>query len=147
MTLQKDLREFVELFLSLNIDFVVVGAFAVGHYGYVRTTGDVDLLVRIAPDNARLVVQAFEQFGFRDVDLTTDDFLREGQTIQLGREPNRVDVLTSITGVSSDEIWATREEGELDGLKVWFISRECLIRNKRATGRLKDQLDVQELES
>jgi len=147
MTLQKDLREFVELFLSLNIDFVIVGAFAVGRYGYVRTTGDVDLLIRIDPDNARLVVQAFEQFGFRDIGVTADDFLQEGQTIQLGREPHRIDVLTSITGVSSDEIWATREEGDLDGLKVWFISRDCLIRNKRATGRLKDQLDVQELES
>ncbi len=145
MTLQKDLREFVKLFLSRNIDFLVVGAFAVAHHGYPRTTGDIDLFVRVNPENAEKIAAAVREFGFGALGLQPADFLQQDMTIQMGFEPVRIDILTGISGVTFDEAWRDRKSGELDGLPVMFLSREHLLRNKRAAGRPKDKLDISEL--
>ena len=74
------------------------------------------------------------------------DFLEDDQTVQLGRAPNRIDILTQISGVTFDEAWASKEAGALDGVPVWFLGRADLIRNKLATGRGKDRGDVDALE-
>jgi hypothetical protein len=145
MTLQKDLREFVELFLSRNIDFLVVGAFAVAHHGYPRTTGDIDLFVRVNPENAEKIADAVREFGFGALGLQPADFLQQDMTIQMGFEPVRIDILTGISGVTFAEAWRDRTSGQLDGLPVMFLSREHLLRNKRASGRPKDKLDISEL--
>lgn len=145
MTLQKDLREFVELFLSRNIDFLVVGAFAVAHHGYPRTTGDIDLFVRVNPENAEKIADAVREFGFGALGLQPADFLQQDMTIQMGFEPVRIDILTGISGVTFEEAWRDRTSGQLDGLPVMFLSREHLLRNKRASGRMKDKLDISEL--
>ena len=144
MTLQKDLREFVESLNSLSIEFLVVGAHALAFHGHPRSTGDIDLLVRVSPDNAAKLVAALDQFGFGSLGIEEADFLEEDQTIQLGRAPHRIDILTRISGVPFDEAWASKEAGELDGLPVWFLGRGHLIRNKLATGRGKDKGDVDE---
>ena len=145
MSLQKDLREFIELLNALNVRFVIVGAFAVAYHGYFRYTSDIDLFIDRTEENAQRMLQAVEQFGFRDLKLTKEDFTQEDQVIQLGVSPNRVDVMTFLSGVSFDEAWASREQGELDGLAVPFISKEMLKRNKIACGRLQDLADLEYL--
>lgn len=145
LSLPKDLREFVELFLSQNIDFLIVGAFAVAHHGYPRTTGDIDLFIRVAPENAAKTAAAVRSFGFGSLGLEAEDFLEADMTIQMGREPVRIDILTGISGVEFEEAWESRVRGDLDGLAVDFLSREHLIRNKIASGRPKDKLDLCEL--
>ena len=147
MTLHKDLREFVELLNSRSIDYVIVGAFAVGKHGFPRSTGDIDFLVRVSNENANKLERVFADFGLKSLELRADDFLEFGQTIQVGRPPNRIDVLTSISGVSFEEVWASREPAEIDGIPVSFIAKDLLIRNKRAAGRPKDLIDAAELES
>lgn len=144
MSLQKDLREFIELLGVLDVRFVIVGAFAVAYHGYFRYTSDIDLFVDCSAENAQLILRAIEEFGFADLNLTVEDFSGE-QVVQLGVAPNRIDVLTFLSGVGFDEVWASREKGDLDGVSVSFISREMLKRNKKACGRLQDLADLEYL--
>lgn len=145
MTLQKDLREFIESLNALEVRFLIVGAFAVAYHGYFRYTSDIDLFVDRSNENAKRVWQAVQQFGFADLKLTVEDFLQEDQVIQFGVSPNRIDVMTSVSGVSFDEAWSSRDQGDLDGLSVSFISKEMLKRNKAACGRLQDLADLEHL--
>ncbi len=145
MNLEADLREFVELLNALKVRYIVVGAFAVAYHGYPRYTGDIDLFVDRSPANAEQIVNAIEQFGFGGLGLSIEDFLQEDQVIQLGVAPNRVDLLTFLSGVSFQEAWATREQAEIDGLSVPMISKEMLKRNKAASGRSQDLADLEHL--
>jgi hypothetical protein len=145
MRIQKDLREFVELLNSNGVEYLVVGAFAVAHHGYPRYTGDLDLLVRPSAENAARVLRTLSQFGFGMLDVVSGDLHYEGKVVQLGVPPNRIDLITSVSGVSFDEAWASREDGELDGVPVRFIGRDALLRNKESTGRAKDLGDAEEL--
>jgi hypothetical protein len=86
-----------------------------------------------------------KQFGFGSLGLVARDFLAPSQVIQLGLPPNRIDLLTSITGVTDDEVWESIEQGELDGVRVFFLGRGALIKNKKATDRPRDRADVEEL--
>lgn len=147
MKLQSDLREFIELLLSRGVDFVVVGGHAVAFHGYPRLTDDVDLLIRPTLENGRRVIEALAEFGFGALDLEPDVFTQPDTVIQLGREPNRIDLLTEIYGVTIDEVWNSKVEADLDGLQVTMIGRDALIRNKKATARLQDLADVEKLES
>ena len=145
MNLQKDLSEFVELLSALNVRFLIVGAFAVAHHGYPRYTADIDLFIETSSENAERILNAIEQFGFGNVGLRKEDFLIENQVIQLGVAPNRIDILTSLTGVTFEEAWASRQSGEIGTLKVPFISRDMLKRNKLACGRPQDLADLERL--
>jgi hypothetical protein len=145
MNLQQDLKEFVELLSALDVHFMVVGAFAVAYHGYPRYTADIDLFVERSTENAERLLKAIHQFGFGDIGLTKEDFLREDQIIQLGVAPNRIDLLTSISGVSFDEAWNSRELGELSGLRIPFISVDLLKRNKAASARTQDLADLERL--
>jgi hypothetical protein len=130
---------------SNRVEYLVVGAYAVSWHGYPRYSADVDFLIRPSPVNAVRVLQALDQFGFDCLDISASDLTVPGKVIQLGCEPNRIDLLTSITGVSFDDAWDDRAAGDLDGLPVHFIGRSSLIRNKEATGRAKDRIDAEEL--
>jgi hypothetical protein len=145
MPLSKDLREFVELLNSNRVEYLVVGGFAVFYHGFARYTGDIDFLVRASEENSRRVVGALVQFGFGSVGIRAEDFQSPGKVVQLGVPPNRIDIITSISGVSFDDAWGTRTTGELDGIATQFIGRDALIRNKESTGRAKDLGDVDEL--
>jgi hypothetical protein len=145
MPLSKDLREFIECLNSKKAEYLVVGAFAVSWHGFPRYSGDIDFLVRPTPANAALVLGALADFGLGSLDISIDDLSTPGKVIQLGYEPNRIDLLTSVTGVTFDEAWAEKAEGELDGVPVNFIDRSALLRNKEATGRSKDLIDAIEL--
>ena len=145
MPLTKDSREFVECLRSNKVEFLIVGALAVSWHGFPRYSGDIDFFVRSGPENARRLMAALEQFGFGSLGITLDDFSSENRVIQLGVEPNRIDLLTSITGVPFEEAWRSKVAASLDGVEVNIIGREALIRNKRASGRSKDLIDVDEL--
>jgi hypothetical protein len=119
--LQQDLREFVELLNSHGAEFLVVGGHAVAFHGHPRFTGDIDFLIRPSVENATRVLSALRAFGFGALPLTVDDFVKPGNVIQLGRPPNRIDLLTSISGVDVDDAWSSRVQSELDGLPVCFL--------------------------
>jgi hypothetical protein len=145
MPLNKDLREFVELLNSNKVEYLVVGAFAVAWYGYPRYTADLDIFIRPESGNAERVLEALRQFGFGSLHIESGDLTAAGQVIQLGVKPNRIDILTSVSGISFEEAWRDRIEGTLDGLRATFIGRAELIRNKESTGRAKDRGDAEEL--
>lgn len=145
MNLEEDLREFIELLNALNVRYMVVGAFAVAYHGHPRYTADIDLFIERTSENADRLMQVIQKFGFGDLDLSVDDFLQEDQVVQLGVAPNRIDLLTFLSGVNFQDAWATREQGEIEGLTVPFISKEMLKQNKAATGRLQDLADLEQL--
>lgn len=146
MKLQKDLREFIELLNSRGTDYIVVGGHAVAFHGHARFTGDIDFLVRATAENASRILDALRAFGFGELALTVGDFIEPGRVVQLGHPPNRIDLLTSISGVDFQDAWATRIKSELDGLPVSFLGRQALIDNKRASARPQDLADVAKLE-
>jgi len=145
MPLSSDLREFVALLNSNEVEYLVVGAFAVGYHGYPRYTGDLDVLVRPTLENAGRVLRALSQFGFDGIGISIADLQTPERVIQLGVNPNRIDLLTAISGVSFEEAWVSRCDADLDGTPVHFIGRAALIRNKEATGRARDLGDAEEL--
>lgn len=146
MKLDKDLLELLELFRSKSVEFLVVGGHAVAFHGYPRLTEDLDLFVRPDLANGQRIVDALREFGFGSLDITPADFRADDRVIQLGRVPNRVDLLTRLYGVDFAVAWQRRVAAVLDGAPVWMISREDLIRNKRATGRTQDLADAEFLE-
>lgn len=147
MKLAKDLSEFIGLLNSAGVEYVIVGAHALGFHGRPRFTGDIDILLRPDEANAARVVAALEQFGFSSLGLTATDFTRPNQVVQLGHPPNRIDLLTSITGVDFASAWGTRVAGTLGDLPVYFLGKSELIANKRATGRLQDLADAESLDA
>ena len=145
MELSRDLNELLELFVSRNVDFIVVGAHALAFHGAPRFTGDLDLLVKPDGRNALGILDALESFGFGALGLKTEDFTTPNQVIQLGNPPSRVDLLTAISGVGWDEAKEGAERGKLGSVSVRFLGRNELIRNKRATGRTQDLADLERL--
>lgn len=143
--LETDSREFIGLLNSHGAEYLVVGAHALAFHGHPRFTGDIDFLVRPSLPNAERVIRVLRDFGFGDLDLKPEDLVSPERVIQLGRPPNRIDLLTSISGVEFNEAWASRVAGDLDGQPVHFLGRETLIRNKKASGRDQDKADVQKL--
>ena len=108
-----DWREFIELLNSHSVDYGIVGAWARAFYGVPRSTGDIDFLCADILENAERLVRALDQFGFASLGITPDDFLTPGRVIQLGIDPFRIDIITGISGVSFDEAWREREQGEI----------------------------------
>ena len=145
MPLSRDLREFIECLNSNEVEYLVVGALAVSWHGFPRYSVDIDFLIRPSHANAERALRAIAQFGFRSLDISTADLTVPGKVIQLGLEPNRIDLMTSVTGVTFDAAWDDRSPGLPDGLPVNFIGRSSLLRNKDATGRAKDRIDAEEL--
>ncbi len=141
MGLSKDWREFLELLNSRGVDYVIVGAHSLALHGRPRYTGDLDILVRSPAENARILVDLLNQFGFGQSGFEELDFLKPEQLIQLGRVPIRIDLLTS----SSEEAFASKVSAELDGIPVFVLGKDALIRNKRAVGRAQDLADLDTL--
>jgi hypothetical protein len=117
----------------------------VAFHGYPRYTADLDLLVRPTEENAHRTLRALSEFGFGKLGIQAADLCSPGMVVQLGVKPNRIDLLTAISGVTFEEAWATRSEAEMDGISTHFIGRVALLRNKEQTGRAKDLGDSEEL--
>jgi len=142
MKLERDLREFIELLNAREVRYLVVGAHALAFHGRPRYTADIDFFVESSPENAERIGQVLDEFGLVNIGVEPADFTASDQIVQLGVEPNRVDLMTSISAVTFDEAWRSRVSGELDGLPVHFISKELLRRNKAAVGRKQDLADL-----
>jgi hypothetical protein len=143
MEVQQDFKDLLALFNKHEVEYVIVGAYALGFHGAPRYTGDLDVLVQPEPMNSRRIVRALHEFGFESVGLTEVDFQEDGRVVQLGFPPVRVDIMTSITGVSWDQARSGRVQGPFGDLLVHFIGREDLVANKRALGRKKDLADLE----
>lgn len=133
---------------AAQVDFVIVGAFAVAAHGFPRATGDIDFFVRPSKENAPRVVAALEAFGapLASAGVTAADFERPGTVYQIGIAPRRIDVITEISGVSFDQASANKVTREVEGRSYPFIGRAELLKNKRATGRAKDLFDADALD-
>ena len=145
MRLNRDLREFLELLNSRRVEYVIVGAHCLAFHGRPRYTGDLDILIQPTAENATKLVELLHEFGFADAGFTRFDFTEAEQVIQLGRPPHRIDLLTTLTGVSTSEAFSSKLAAEIDGVPVFILSKEMLIRNKRAVGRPQDLADLDDL--
>lgn len=146
MKLSNDLREFIGLLNSHKVEFIIVGAHALAWHGLPRYTKDIDFFIRPESENATRLLRVLEEFGFGSLGLRGEDFVKPDQVIQLGLEPNRIDILTGISGLGWEECWESKAEGSLDGLAVCFLGRDSYLKNKRASGRPQDLADAQRLE-
>lgn len=147
MQLNRDFRELLACFAQHDVRHLIVGGWALAAHGVPRLTKDLDVWVWPDQRNAESVLRALEEFGFADLGLTSGDFTTPDVVVQLGYPPNRVDLLTTPSGVDFDTCWNERLDVELDGLRVPFIGLEGLKTNKRATGRAQDLVDVRSLEA
>jgi hypothetical protein len=131
---------------SYSVEYLIVGGHAVAFHGYPRYTGDIDFLVRRSEENASRIVAAIKEFGFADWASLSDVFVQEQKVVQIGRVPNRIDILTSASGLEFSEVWEKSVAGTLDDLAVRFVDFDSLLRNKRVSGRAKDLADLEQLE-
>ena len=146
--MNQDYLDVLAALVECGVDFVVVGAHALAVHGIPRSTGDIDILVRPRIDNARRVVAALEIFGapVEAHGVKDEDFSTQGYVYQIGLPPRRIDILTEVSGLRFEEVWRTRVQVRVGEVDVFFIGREAMIKNKRASGRAKDLADVQALE-
>lgn len=142
-----DFRDMLSALCDAGADFLVVGAYALAAHGFPRATGDLDIWVRPTPENAVRVWTALRQFGAPMSRISMDDFHTPDIVYQIGVAPRRIDILTSVTGLTFDAAWPNRRTVQIEGLSVGFLGRSDLVENKRATGRPKDLADVAWLES
>lgn len=143
--LPPDFKEFLQLLNIHKVEYLLIGGYAVGYYGYPRATGDMDVWIAVHSDNARRVVKALNEFGFP---LSAEDmslFLQENKITRMGVPPLRLEILTTISGVTFPECYAQREIREIDGVTVSLISLANLKTNKKASGRYKDLNDLENL--
>jgi hypothetical protein len=145
MDISQDFKEFIQLLNAHKIDYLVVGGYAVAIHGFPRTTGDIDFWIKPEKENAERIVKALIEFGFGSVDIRVDDFIKQDSVVQLGFPPNRIDIMTSVSGLEFDECFTNKKEIEFEGEKINFISLHHLRLNKKSTGRDKDNLDLKNL--
>jgi predicted nucleotidyltransferase len=143
--LSQDFKEFVELLLKHKVEYLIVGGYAVSVHGHPRFTGDLDIWLNPTTENAAKIVMVVNEFGFASFKLTISDFTKEGNIIQLGYPPLRIDLLTAIDGVAFVDCYANKKEVVIDGLMVNFIGYQDLLKNKQQSGRPKDIDDINNL--
>jgi len=140
--LNKDYKEMLQLLLEEHVDFILVGAYALGAHGYPRATGDIDIWVKTDEINSINIYRALEKFGAPLDQIEVNDFANEGIVFQIGVTPRRIDIITHLDGVSFDEADEDKIIVEVEGLKLPILSFDKLIKNKLSTGRERDELDV-----
>lgn len=143
--LPEDFKEFLKLLGSHGVRYLLVGGYAVGIHGYPRPTGDLDIWVALEPDNADRIVAALREFGFDTPQLNTGLFLLHDSLVRMGNPPFRIEIMTTISGVSFDECYEKRVDAVVDGVRVSLIDLANLKENKRASGRHKDLADLDQL--
>lgn len=143
--LTKDFKEFIQLLNAKKVEYLLVGGYAVILHGYPRFTGDIDFWINPAPKNAKRIIEVLDQFGFSSLNLGIVDFTHPDQIIQLGHEPYRIDLITSIEGVFFDECYTQKVVFHVDNIPIQTISKGMLKKNKKAAGRYKDLDDYEHL--
>ena len=143
--LPPDFKEFLRLLDAYQVEYLLIGGYAVGYHGYPRATVDMDIWIAMNPGNAEKIVAVLKEFGFNLPDLSPDLFLKEWKVIRLGVPPVRIEIATTISGVNFSECYAKKVLGELDGEQVKLISLKHLKINKKASGRHQDLADLENL--
>jgi hypothetical protein len=143
----RDFKEFLKLLNSKEIEYLVIGGYAVGFYGYPRATGDMDVWIAVNEKNALMMVNALRQFGFDLPDLKKEIFLEEKKVIRMGIPPMRLEILTSIDGVIFETCFKNRVVADFGDFKVNFISKNDLLLNKCSSGRPQDLVDFNKLQN
>ncbi|MEW6410043.1 MAG: hypothetical protein AB1488_08020 [Nitrospirota bacterium] len=139
---EKDYEELLRLFNKHKVKYCIVGAFAVAFYAKPRYTKDMDILVEPSIENGKKIVESLNEFGFGTLGLSINDFTQEGGIIQLGYEPVRVDIMTSIEGCTFRQVWKNKKRGKYGRENIYFIGLEELIKNKQASKRKQDKVDL-----
>ena len=143
--LSKEFKEFAKLLNDQKVEYLLVGGYAVVFYGYVRYTGDIDFWINPTKVNAKRLVEVLDQFGFGSLKLTIEDFTKDDQIIQLGYPPNRIDIITSVTGLVFSDCYPKKKSFSIENIEIQTISLEDLKKNKKASGRYKDLDDLENL--
>jgi len=139
--MHNDFQDFIESLLNNRVDFVIVGAFALAYHGYPRNTGDIDIWILPEKLNAEKTVQAIGDFFGTNLGVTAED-ITSGKIIQFGRPPVRIDLISKLSGVTTEEIWENKIPGTFAGIRVFYIDKKTFIKNKRIIGRGKDIVDA-----
>ena len=145
VNLPPDFKEFLRLLNFYQVEYLIIGGYAVAYYGYPRATADLDVWIAVHPQNAEKVAAALKDFGFDLPDLSTELFLKENQIIRMGVPPVRIEINTGISGVNFLDCFPGKVTDEIDGVVVNFISLTDLKVNKKAAGRHKDLDDLENL--
>lgn len=145
MKVEKDFEELLGLFNKHKVKYCIIGAFAVAFYAKPRYTKDLDILVEPTSQNGEKIVATLSEFGFGGLDLSPGDFSQKNKIIQLGYEPLRIDLLTSIEGCSFAKVWKNKQTGIYGKERVFFIGKRELIENKKKLGRKQDLADLEAL--
>ncbi|HTK38471.1 MAG TPA: nucleotidyltransferase [Pyrinomonadaceae bacterium] len=145
--LSRDFIDILSAFSEEKVEYMVVGGYAMAFHGYSRSTGDIDLWIRISNENAERVLEALKKFGGPLFDLDINDLKRPGMVFQMGIVPQRIDIITEIDSVSFDEAWIDHKVVNIEGIDVPLIGKAHLLVNKKAVARPKDQIDVLWIES
>jgi hypothetical protein len=142
MKIEKDYEELLKLFNKNKVKYCIIGAYAVAFYAKPRYTKDLDILIKADFKNGKRIVEALNEFGFKSLNLSEKDFSLKDRIIQLGYEPLRVDILTSIQGCSFEQVWKNKKTGIYGKEKVFFIGIDELIKNKKILKRKEDKVDL-----
>ena len=145
MKLVEDFEAFIELLNKNEVKYLVVGGYAFAVHAFPRFTNDIDFFILTSKTNVQNVIRVLADFGFSDSEITPELLMKAGKVIQLGEPPYRIDILTSIDGVNFDDAWKNKVTGNYGNQKLYFISKEDLVMNKKASGRRKDLEDLNEL--
>lgn len=145
MKVEKDYEELLGLFNKHSVKYCIIGAYALAFYARPRYTKDIDILVENSIENAWRILKALHEFGFGSLPLSEQDFTEPGQIIQLGYEPVRIDLITSIKGIDFQEIWKNRSLGKFGEQQVFFIGINDLIASKKIANRSQDRADLEVL--
>ena len=140
-----DFRELLLAFNAAGVEYLIVGAHALAAYGHVRATRDLDVWIRANSENAARVITALTSFGAPLLDLNQDDLSSTDTVFQIGIPPLRIDLITTIDGVAFDEAWPERHQARFGDVSTFVISRRHLIANKKASARLQDLADIEQL--
>ena len=140
-----DFLDFLKLLNQHQVEYLLIGGYAVAYHGYVRATGDMDVFIRMSAENGSRLCKVFEEFGMWG-SFEPELFVKEGQILRLGVPPLRLEILNKISGVTFEECLKDADTVTVAEVEIPVISLPCLLRNKRASGRDKDRLDVKRLE-
>lgn len=147
VNLDQDFKEFLRFCGNHNVSYLIVGGYALAAHGHPRFTKDLDVWLQSNSENAKRLMEALNDFGFGDLDLSEETFIEPNIVVQLGYPPKRIDLLTSVEGVEFDDCFARAVFFDIDGLQVPFINIDDLKINKSAAGRPQDLADIAALES
>ncbi|MBL7071220.1 MAG: hypothetical protein ISS26_03495 [Candidatus Omnitrophica bacterium] len=145
--LNEDYKEMLQILLGNEVKLLIVGAYAMGAYGYPRATGDFDIWVEASAENSKRIYKSLAIFGAPLSDITENTFSEKGIIFQIGVAPRRIDIITHIDGVDFKTAYKTKKEIEIESIKIPFLSKENLIKNKESTDREKDRLDANYLKN